>query len=391
MKKVTVLGNNSGRNAGDNAILGNLLDDFASERTDILFRIPTLNTNFVKTHFGRHQVQPMGMMPWNFAIKNFGWPLYRSMTDTHMVLVTDNILFDRKFYNPLVNYLQSISFFAAYSRKKQIPIVFYNASIGPIDLEVGRHALQKVMDSCPLVITRDDQTRELIDKLQLRHPEIVVNADCALNTAVASESRLREIISKEDLFRGPNGTIGLNINAYVDNWSKGGRMSRQDFYSIIAGTADRLIEDLDVDILFTVTQVMDMKSTRKCVQRMSRQDRARVVGNNVYNYQELAGLLSRVKVHAGLRTHSLIFCAAVNTPMININAYPKSAGFLRTVGMEDWSISLNGISVDNLTAIIKKAWSERKNLRQMMRPIVDKEKKKARASVGLVSNLLDAL
>jgi hypothetical protein len=29
MKTITVLGNNSGRNAGDNAILGNLLDDFA--------------------------------------------------------------------------------------------------------------------------------------------------------------------------------------------------------------------------------------------------------------------------------------------------------------------------------------------------------------------------
>ncbi|MHB8811533.1 MAG: polysaccharide pyruvyl transferase family protein [Desulfobulbaceae bacterium] len=390
MKTITVLGNNSGRNAGDNAILGNLLDDFARERTDILFQVPTLSPAFIRRHFGHHPVHPMGMMPWNLAIKNFGWPLYRSMTNTHMVLVTDNILFDRKFHNPLVNYLKSIALFAPYSRKKNIPIVLYNASVGPIDQEVGRQALQQVLDGSPLVISRDEQTRELIERLCPHHPEIKVHADCALNTAIPSASRLQEIISKEDLFRNPKGTIGLNINAYIDTWRGDGKLGSQDFHAIIAGTADRLIEELDVDILFTVSQVMDMKSTLSCMQKIRRQDRVRVVGNDRYTYQELAGLLSRLEVHAGLRTHTLIFCAAVGTPMINIEAYPKSAGFLRTIGMKDWNISLDGITVENLSGIIKKAWTEREGLRQMLRPIVDQEKKKARASVGLVSKILDA-
>jgi polysaccharide pyruvyl transferase WcaK-like protein len=390
MKTITILGNNSGRNAGDNAILGNLLDDFARERTDILFQVPTLSPAFIRSHFGHHPVRPMGMLPWNLAIKNFGWPLYRSMTNTHMVLVTDNILFDRKFHNPLVNYLKSIALFSSFSRKKNIPIVLYNASVGPIDQEVGRQALQQVLDGSPLVISRDEQTRELIERLCPHHPEIKVHADCALNTAIPSESRLQEIISKEELFRNPKGTIGLNINAYIDTWRGDGKLGSQDFHAIIAGTADRLIEELDVDILFTVSQVMDMKSTLSCVQKIRRRDRVRVVGNDRYTYQELAGLLSRLEVHAGLRTHTLIFCAAVGTPMINIEAYPKSAGFLRTIGMKDWNISLDGISVENLTGIIKKGWAEREGLRQMLRPIVDQEKKKARASVGLVSKILDA-
>lgn len=390
MKTITILGNNSGRNAGDNAILGNLLDDFARERTDILFQVPTLSPAFIRSHFGHHPVRPMGMLPWNLAIKNFGWPLYRSMTNTHMVLVTDNILFDRKFHNPLVNYLKSIALFSSFSRKKNIPIVLYNASVGPIDHEAGRQALQQVLDGSPLVISRDEQTRELIERLCPHHPEIKVHADCALNTAIPSESRLQEIISKEDLFRNPKGTIGLNINAYIDTWRGDGKLGSQDFHAIIAGTADRLIEELDVDILFTVSQVMDMKSTLSCMQKIRRRDRVRVVGNDRYTYQELAGLLSRLEVHAGLRTHTLIFCAAVGTPMINIEAYPKSAGFLRTIGMKDWNISLDGISVENLTGIIKKGWAEREGLRQMLRPIVDQEKKKARDSVGLVSKILDA-
>jgi polysaccharide pyruvyl transferase WcaK-like protein len=211
-----------------------------------------------------------------------------------------------------------------------------------------------------------------------------------LNTTIPPESRIQEIIRNEDLFRGPNGTIGLNINAYIDSWSRSGKLSSHDFHALIAETADRLIEDLDVDIMFTVSQVMDMKRTLGCVQKIRRRERVRIIGNDKYTYQELAGLLSRLKIHAGLRTHPLIFCAAVNTPMINIEAYPKSAGFLRTIGMDNWNISLDGISVDNLTGIVKKAWCEQESLRRMMQPIVDQEKKKARASVDLVSKILDA-
>ena len=391
MRTITVLGNNSGRNAGDNAILGNLLDDFALLRRDIHFKIPSLDPSFIRKHFGHHSVEPMGLMPWNLAVKNFGLPLYLAMTRTEMVLITDNILFDRKFNNPLVNYLKSIALFSGSCRKRGIPIVFYNASIGPIDHAVGREALQKVMDASKLVIARDFNTRDLIEKLKISHPEIVINADCALNTPVPSAARMTEIIDKEDLFKSPQGTIGMNVNSYVDNWSKPGLLNRKDFVRIIAGTVDNLIEKLGVDVLFTVTQVMDLKITEECMQQVRNRDKVRVVTNSQYTYQELAGLLQKLQIHAGLRTHTLIFCAAVNTPMVNINAYPKSAGFMQTVGQGDWTVNFEDLSVDYLTTTMLKAWERRDQTRKEMLPLVNVEKAKARDSVRLVSDLLDNL
>jgi len=391
MKTITVLGNNSGRNAGDNAILGNLLDDFALERSDITFKIPTLSTGFINRSFGHHPVKPIGMMPWNLAMKNFGLPLFRAMTNTDMVLITDNILFDRKFNNPFVNNLKSIALFSPFCKKRNIPIIFYNSSIGPIDHEVGKNALQKVLDISPLVITRDAQTKSLIQDLDLNHPEIVIHADCALNTEVPSDKRLDDIIAKEGLFTNTKGTIGLNVNAYIDNWSETGTLNRENFCKILGGTADALIDQLDVDILFTVSQIMDMKVTQECVKECRHQSRIKIVGNCDYTYQELTGLLSKVDIHAGLRTHTLIFCAAVGTPPISINAYPKSAGFLRTVGMGDWTIDFEDLSVDNLTKIMTRAWNEKDSLTATMEPIVKREKQKSRDSVALVTNILDSL
>jgi len=391
MKTITILGNNSGRNAGDNAILGNMLDDFALLRSDIHFKIPTLSPDFIRKNFGHHRVEPIGLLPWNLALKNLGWPMYRAMTDTQMVLIVDNILFDRKLYNPFVNNLFSISLFAPFCKKKNIPIILYNGSIGPIDRQAGGRALRKVLENSPLVITRDSRTKELLDRLQINHPEVVIHADCALNTEIPATGRLDEIIRKEGLFTNPQGTIGLNVNAYIDDFNQQGKMNRQDFCKIIAETADRLIDTLNVDILFTVSQIMDMAITRECVNLSRHGQRIRIVGNCDYTYQELAGLLSKVDIHAGLRTHTLIFCAAVNTPMVNINAYPKSAGFINTIGMGDYTITFEQLNTKSLTKLIVQCWENRSQLRTQMKPIVDEEKRKARASVNLVSSILDRL
>ena len=128
-------------------IFGNMLDDFALLRSDIHFKIPTLSPDFIRKNFGHHRVEPIGLLPWNLALKNLGWPMYRAMTDTQMVLIVDNILFDRKFYNPFVNNLFSIALFAPFCKKKSIPIILYNGSIGPIDRQAGGRALRKVLEN----------------------------------------------------------------------------------------------------------------------------------------------------------------------------------------------------------------------------------------------------
>lgn len=118
MTTITILGNNSGRNAGDNAILGNLLRDVSAELPQAEFLVPTTNPGFIRRHFGQFKVKPMGLLPWNGCIKNLGWPLCKAMTAADAVLICDNILFDRNLYNPLFNYLSSVALFAPFCKKR---------------------------------------------------------------------------------------------------------------------------------------------------------------------------------------------------------------------------------------------------------------------------------
>lgn len=388
MNKITVLGNNSGRNAGDNAILGNLLRDISAELPGVEYLIPTTNPDFIREHFGQFKVRPLGMMPWHGCIKNLGWPLYKVMTDTDVVLICDNILFDRQFYNPLFNYLFSISLFAPASKKRGIPIVLYNASVGPITTEAGRKAMQKVLDATGLAVVRDQATKELFDRLGLKYPELHIHADCALNTVAPPKERMDAIIAKERLFTNPKGTIGFNVNAYIDKWSKGGTFTREGFCASIAGAADRVIEDLGADVIFFVTQVMDLNVTQECAAKVARQERVRIITNLDYTYEEIAALLGKVEVHSGLRTHTMIFCAAMGTPVIGIASYPKSEGFLRTVGQDGWLIPFADLSAEHLTKVIKKAWEVRAETRRQLTQAAQKEKEKARLTASFLKRYL---
>lgn len=387
-KTITVLGNNSGRNAGDMAILGNLLYDVSREMPDAQFLVPTTNPPFLNRHFGHFNMKPVPLLPWFGALKNFGLPLLWSMLRGDVVLVTDNILFDRKFYNPVFNNLASISLVAPLCRKRGIPIVLYNASVGPIDFEVGKAALRRVLGACPLAITRDEQTADLVSSLGVTPADVMVHADCALNTSPPSDTRMKAIIKKERLFQNPKGTIGFNVNAYIDNWSPGGTLSNQNFGQSIAGAIDMLIDKLGVDVMFTVTQVMDLKVTQACAGFIRNRDKIRIVSNVDYTYQEIAALLGKVEVHAGLRTHTLIFCAAMNTPMVCIKSYPKSTGFMHTIGQGDWSIGFEDLTSENLYDIVMRAWERREQTGRELLPIADAEKQKARGSAKILADFL---
>jgi len=101
MKTICVLGNNSGRNAGDAAILGGLLEDISALYPGVLFLVPTIRPSFVAENFRRYNVRPVSLMPWNLSLKILGLPVFSSTSGADLVLVTDAILFDLKLYNPL--------------------------------------------------------------------------------------------------------------------------------------------------------------------------------------------------------------------------------------------------------------------------------------------------
>jgi polysaccharide pyruvyl transferase WcaK-like protein len=390
MKKICVIGNFSGRNAGDAAILGCLLQDVSSLYSDALFEVPTINPGFVVQHYVTHKVRPVSLLPWKLSLKILGVPIFRSVLSADLVLVTDAILFDLKLFNPLFNYLSTMAVVLPMAKRRGIPVVLYNVSLGPLSTTFGTKCLERVMHSSALVVVRDTESIDILQRAGIDSSHVCGGADCALNVSPTSGNKLNALIVRNDLPIDDGVAITFNVNSYIDVFVRQGKngMSADDLVALLGDAINRIMTKLDVHVVFTVTQPMDLKITRRVMQRVALKERVRMVSNIDHTYQDLAGFFSKAAIHIGMRTHSLILASAVNTPIVGIVATPKNRGFMKSIGQERRMIEFPELTPERLTQVAVKTFENRDNIRVAMKPIIEREKAKARDTARLLARFL---
>jgi polysaccharide pyruvyl transferase WcaK-like protein len=157
-KRICVVGNFSGRNAGDAAILEGLLRDVHRLYPKARFLIPTINTKFVRRAYRHYPITPVPLLPWNLSFKIFGLPIFASALQSDLILITDAILFDRKLWNPLPNYLLTMSLVTPLADRKGIPVILYNGNLGPANTPMGMSCLRRVVQHSRMIIVRDPES-----------------------------------------------------------------------------------------------------------------------------------------------------------------------------------------------------------------------------------------
>jgi polysaccharide pyruvyl transferase WcaK-like protein len=386
MKKICVLGNFSGRNMGDAAILGGLLEDVSSLYPDTLFIVPTIKPSFVRRAYSRYKVRPVSLMPWNLSLKILGIPVFTSTLRSDLILVTDAILFDRRLYDPTHNYLLTLSYVLPLAHRRGIPIILYNMSLGPVKTRVGTSRLRRVLSCCDLIITRDAESQDLARRLGVGEERLRLGADCALNIAPSSDERLREIMRRERFWTDGKPIVGFNINSYLDaDVRDGGTGIDHDYVlRVMSAVIDRAISTFDVNALLVITQPMDMAISSQLARRVSHPERIKSISNKEHSPGDLAAVLSRCAIITAMRTHCLILASAMGTPVAGIVSYPKNRGYLRSIDMQDRLLEFDAFSENDLWQLVERTWRDRDELRRRLRPAIEREKARARRSAELL-------
>ncbi len=383
--RIGVIGNFSGRNAGDAAILDGLMEDVHAVLPEALFDVPTINPGFVRRSYPGMPVKPRGMLPWNLSVKIFGWPILASILRSDLVLVTDAILFDRKLFNPLYNYLSTMALVLPWARRLGKPVVLYNVSLGPVSSRAGIACLRRVVDSARHIVVRDRESVEICDRAGIALPEILEGADCALNVRPTSGADLDRIFEQEDLAAPGQPFATVNINSYLDVFLKRAQQTgTPEFIGIMAEVLDRLIESHGIRIVFVETQPMDLDLANRVFAAVRRQDSIRMIDNRTYSHRDLAGVLSRAQLHIGMRTHSLILASAMHTPVIGIICTPKNRGYMRSIGQEKRMIEFDDFTANRLFDLCARSWAQRDLIRDELATIIPREQEKARRTASLL-------
>jgi polysaccharide pyruvyl transferase WcaK-like protein len=389
-RRICVVGNFSGRNAGDAAILGGLLKDVTAAYGPMKFDVPTINQDFVRRQYADFDVEPVGMMPWNLSLKILGLPIFRSVLRSDLVMVTDAILFDHKLFNPAFNYLSTMALVLPMARARGIPVVLYNVSLGPARTKAGKACLRRVLEASNEIILRDTESLGEIPAGEGFEARIRSGADCALSIDPADSGAVDRIIADEDL--SPNGKPFLtwNVNSYIDVFvrDRGQRTGLEEFAAMMSQAVNQVLQRLDRNIVFVMTQPMDMKINQLVMDGIDQKDRIRFISNKKYSFAELAGVFSRADIHVGMRTHSLILASSVCTPVVGIIATPKNRGYMKSIDQDDRMVEFDVLTPEYLSDKVAATWGNRVLLREEMAPIIVREKAKAAAAADFLQPYL---
>jgi polysaccharide pyruvyl transferase WcaK-like protein len=387
--RICVIGNFSGRNAGDAAILDGLMADIYQLSRNVVFDVPTINPGFVRRQYPGLPVEPRGLLPWNLSVKIFGWPILASITRSDVVLVTDAILFDRKLFNPLYNYLSTLALVLPWARHRGKPVILYNVSLGPVSTRPGIACLQRVLNAANHVVVRDQESLEICARAGIALKGAEEGADCALNVAATRGGDLDRIFDREALCAPGEPFLTVNINSYLDVFlQRARRTGEADFIQLMATTIDRLIEDLKVRVVFTETQPMDLPLANQVFAAVRHPESIRMIDNRTYSHRDLAGVFARAQMHIGMRTHSLILASAMHTPLVGIICTPKNRGYMRSIQQEARMIEFDHFTADNFLGLCKSTWTQRHEIRAELGRIIPREQEKARRTARLLSPYL---
>jgi polysaccharide pyruvyl transferase WcaK-like protein len=393
INSITLIGSSSGRNAGDAALISGIMESIdAACGRELLYEIPTYRPEYVKQVYTQ-RVRPITMLPWHGSIGMLGLQTLNSILRTDMTLIFDNMLFDRKLYNPLFNFMSTMSLFLPLAKKRGKLLGYYNVGTGPVTTDRGKIMLRDLSELMDFISVRDEDSLQLLKELGVKNQNIILTADAALRVTPATPKRVDEIISSIGF--DPNKEIlGINVNAYLNTWSADGsdnQLTKEKFADIYAEAIKIVVQKLNVPILFVCTQHHDVKITQMIIDRLDPQIKYYLFTNVQHNHFEVKGVLSRISLLFAMRLHASILCTSALTPAIGLAFQKKVTSYYKTLGLEDCALSFSTFTPQKLAEHIFYGWENRGRIKTVLEAKIPELILKADRAAEVVAKLSNGI
>jgi polysaccharide pyruvyl transferase WcaK-like protein len=337
--RITLLGNNAGRNLGDMAILSSILSSLARHLPAARFYVPSTNPQWTRQHYGdRFDVKALNVMPWTGSVRLLGVPTLGALAASDVAMICDGIIFGNRLFNPAFNYLITLVALVPLARLLRCRVVCYSVGLGPFPSRISRLLARWTINLCDLVMVRDRNSERLAREIGVTKP-IALTGDAAFINPVSGDRRAREILG--DLGIDPHAQLlGLNITAYMDRWLKSDeKLPRDaDFVTVMAEGVRRA--QAAVSEPFTPLVICTQPMDGETCQRLAAAIGGKVLSNSKYLSHDIQAVMRRCQLMVGMRFHSLVLASSVGTPVMALNYAPKVRDYMRLLDCEEFGMEL---------------------------------------------------
>lgn len=381
--RITLLGNNSGRNLGDMAIMSSIMESLSKRMPNAEFYVPTIKPEWVRKHYGeRYNVKAVNVMPWTLSLRLLGLPTFICLAKSDVALICDGIIFGKKLFNPAFNYLITLVFLVPLARLLGCKMVCYSTGIGPFQNKISRLFAKWTIQGCDLIMMRERDSEKLTKDIGVTKP-VELTGDAAFINPV-SDDKVAVSIMRELGLDPEKPTLAINATAYLDTWlNPNERLSDPKglLKTIAEGVqkAQKQVTDT-FQPLIVCTHPMDEATCRELAEMCG----AKVLTNSSYLSHDIQAVIRRCGILVGMRFHSIVLASSVETPVVGLIYAPKVRGYLKLLQCEEFSLELASLTPNYLAQKLTEAWNARKELQERQRPVIGDLKEGAEHAADLL-------
>lgn len=395
INSITILGSSSGRNAGDAALLSGIMDciDNACDKR-MLYEIPTYCPPYI-WHNYQNKTRPISMLPWHGTVGMLGFPTFNSIRRSHLTIIYDAMLFDRKLWNPLTNYMSSAWTYLKYLKRQGSLVGFYNVGAGPVTTPWGKKMLRELAELADFITVREIDSFNLLADMGINDEKMLITADNAIPVVASSEQKVKSIFSKLQMPFGEE-ILAININSYLNSWTGLGQdtLTSDEFIRIYSAALNQFLQETPVPVLFVATQHSDVPITTKLMEAINAPRGKAVFSNIGYNHHDVKGVLQHVSMLFGMRLHANILATSALTPSVALVFQQKVKSYYDLLGLPENVMSFADFSQEALVSTLRHGWENREAVTNRLKeviPVLSKETAKSAEIVAAINRGEDIL
>lgn len=356
MTSLLLLGDYSGRNTGHNAHLLSACNELRQTFGSCEILVPTLSPKFIQPLCSPFDdIKLFGVAPWHGSLKFFGPPMLSALKRSQALILADNMFYDNHLYHPLKNNLLALFWLVKAAKKHSIPVIYFNAGVGPARHNLGRSIIRQLAHKMDLILLRDSESADLLHQLTgiTNRP---IAADSGFNMpwqALGTGSSDAE----PDL-------VGVNLSHHLQRWQA--RKPDECQLDNVANALQALAARSGKRLIFIVSHPTDLAITEEVASRIKNYP-AEIWQEDGLLVQQIATDIHRFAWVLGTRYHEIILFASAGVPVFGLDCGEKLDGLFATMKCSSNLLATDSLSSERgivyLQEAVKHALSETSTFR----------------------------
>lgn len=299
--------------------------------------------------------------------------LYRQLKRTSLLLMGGGTLIqDFTSTQSLLYYL----FVLWVAQKTKADTMLYANGIGPIKKQ-NEKKVQAILNKMTLITLRDQDSKKLLDRLEINKPPIQVTTDAAFG------------LENHDPRKGSKKleALGLSEGKYFCVSVRAWKQTAENFEDIIAATIEYVQNTYDFDVIFIPMQPINDKEISLHI--MSKLKRKGYYFGDVFSLDEILYIEEKAAFIMAMRLHTLIYGMIGGTPCLALSYDPKVDGLMSDFN-QPYTIGVDEVTTQKLIAYIDEIMEHKDKIRQEIQTQVKKSKDISLQTAKMAINVLEA-